>query len=119
MQNQKNIIDPVSPSGGGGGIVYNVTIKVNNSIAAEWLEWIKKEHIPEVVGTGCFSHAVIHRLLETDETEGPTYAIQYHAANTELYNSYIQNHAPAMRRKGLDKWGDQFIAFRTVMHIVN
>jgi hypothetical protein len=27
--------------------------------------------------------------------------------------------APEMRQKGLDKWGDRFIAFRTLMKIVD
>ena len=100
-------------------IVYNVTIKVHESIKAKWLQWLKDEHIPDVINTGCFTHAVILRLMEVDETEGPTYAIQYHAESKGLYNNYIENHAAKMRQKGYDKWGDQFIAFRSVMQVVN
>ena len=54
-------------------IVYNVTIKIANAIHADWLQWIKEEHIPEVIQTGCFTHATILRLLEVDDTEGPIY----------------------------------------------
>ena len=99
--------------------IYNVTIKVQESIKNEWLHWLKEEHIPEVVGTGCFTHAVILRLMEVDDSEGPTYAIQYHAQSKALYNNYIENHAPGMRQKSFDKWGDKFIAFRSVMQVVN
>ena len=53
-------------------IIYNVTIKVQESIKAEWLTWLKAEHIPEVIATGCFTHAVILQLLEVDTSEGPT-----------------------------------------------
>lgn len=100
-------------------IVYNVTIKVHESINADWLQWLKEEHIPDVINTGCFTHAVILKLMEVDETEGPTYAIQYHAESKGLYNNYIENHAAQMRQKGYDKWGNQFIAFRSVMQVVN
>ena len=100
-------------------IIYNVTTKVQQSIFDAWLLWIKEEHIPDVIQTGCFTHAVILRLLEVDDTEGPTYAVQYFAESEALYNNYIETHAAAMRQKGFDKWGAAFIAFRSVMQVVN
>ncbi len=100
-------------------IIYNVTVKVDESIKPEWLAWLKGEHIPDMVATGCFTHAVILQLLEVDNSEGPTFAIQYHSESKGLYNNYIENHAPAMRQKSFDKWGDKFIAFRSVMQVVN
>lgn len=100
-------------------IVYNITIKITNTIHAGWLQWLKEEHIPEVIQTGCFTNAVILRLLEVDDNDGPTYAIQYFAESKGLYNNYIENHAAKMRQKGFNKWGDQFIAFRSVMQVVN
>ncbi len=100
-------------------IIYNVTIKVSNAIREPWLQWLQKEHIPEVIQTGCFTHANILRLLEIDDSEGPTFAIQYFAESKGLYNKYIENHAPLLRQKSYEKWGDQFIAFRSVMQVVN
>src|SRR6478672_8288706 len=100
-------------------IVYNVTVKTEHSIAADWLEWIKEEHIPEIIGTGCFSHAHVLQLLEVDDTEGPTYAVQYFADSKALYNRYIEKYADKMRAKAMEKWGNKFIAFRTVMQVVN
>lgn len=99
-------------------IVYNVTIKVDKSISEEWLQWMKKEHIPEVCATNCFTHATIFQLLEIDDSEGPTYAIQYHAESKGNYNFYIEKFAPLMKQKGYEKWGNKFIAFRSVMHII-
>lgn len=101
------------------GILYNVTSKVDHTIADSWLDWIRNEHIPDIIATGCFTHAVILRLLETDETEGLTYAIQYHAENNELYNKYIQVFSAELRKKVIDKWGNRFISFRSVMEVVH
>lgn len=99
-------------------IIYNVTVKVIEPIHEAWLQWLQQEHVPEVIATGCFDKATIVRLLETDDSEGPTYAIQYHAPSKALYNRYIDKHAAQLRQKSVDKWGNQFIAFRSVMQIV-
>ncbi|HNR15917.1 MAG TPA: DUF4286 family protein [Chitinophagaceae bacterium] len=100
-------------------IIYNVTIKINHSIAEAWLTWLKEEHIPDMTGTGCFSHATILHLIEADDEEGITYAVQYHAESMAPYNRYIEKFADEMRKKGIEKWGNQFIAYRTVMQVVN
>ena len=100
-------------------IIYNVTIKVNASIHYEWLSWLKQEHIPDIINTGCFTSANILRLLETDDIDGPTYAIQYFAESKALYNIYIEKYAGLMRQKSFDKWGNQFIAFRSLLEVVN
>jgi hypothetical protein len=99
--------------------IYNVTVKTDHTIAADWLQWMKNEHIPDIIGTGCFTHAVILHLLESDDEEGITYAIQYHTESKALYNRYIDQFAEAMRKKATDKWANKFIAFRTVMQVVN
>ena len=99
-------------------IIYNVTIKVEASIADEWLTWMQKEHIPDVMKTGCFSSYRMVRLLEVDETEGPTFATQYNAESKADYNRYIQLYAAALRDKSYQRWGNRFIAFRSVMQEV-
>ena len=96
-----------------------LTKKVDHSIADTWLVWLKEEHIPDIIHTGCFTHATVLRLLEVDETEGPTYAVQYHAESNALYNRYLEQFSGNMRKKGVDKWGDKFIAFRSVMEVVH
>jgi hypothetical protein len=100
-------------------IIYNVTCKVDHSIADEWLSWLQQEHIADLIATGCFTHARILRLLEVDETDGITYAVQYHAESKALYNRYIREFSTGMRNKATEKWGEKFIAFRSVMEIVH
>lgn len=99
-------------------IIYNVTNKVDAAIADAWLNWMLEEHIPAMMQTGCFSSYKVVRLLEVDDAEGPTYAVQYSADSKADYNRYITGHAPAMRQKSYEKWGDRFIAFRSVMQVV-
>jgi uncharacterized protein DUF4286 len=85
-------------------IVYNVTIKVSWNIAEEWQVWMRREHIP-----------AFYRLLDQDETEGPTFVAQYSTSSLERYEQYRIEFAPAIQEEGRNKWDDQFVAFRTVM----
>lgn len=100
-------------------IVYNVTTKVDWSIAEEWLRWMQDVHIPEMIATGCFSKCQLMRLMEVDEEEGPTYAAQYYADNQQAVDEYLQQHAHTLRQRTLNTWGDKFIAFRSLMQVVN
>ncbi len=99
-------------------ILYNVTIKVEQAVAAQWLQWMQEEHLKDMMQTGLFSDYRLCRLLEQDESEGVTYVVQYHCATPEQYQEYLNLHASRMRRKGMDKFANQFAAFRTVMEVI-
>lgn len=99
--------------------IYNVTVKVEWPIHEAWLHWMKKEHMPEVIHTGCFTKYQLVRLIETDEADGPTYSAQYFFETRAEYNRYIEAYSVEMRQKAFDKWGSQFIAFRSLMQIVH
>ena len=99
-------------------VIYNITVKVETKIAKEWLQWIMEEHIPEMMQTNCFVDNKVLRLLEVDDSEGPTYTIQFYAESKADYNRYMEIHAKKIRFKTQEKWGDQLIAFRSVMEVV-
>jgi hypothetical protein len=99
-------------------ILYNVTVKLMTSIEKDWLQWMREEHISEVLGTGLFNEARLWKMMDMEEEDGVTYAVQYTADSIEQYRTYVEVHAAAMRQKGIDKWGERFIAFRTLMERV-
>ncbi len=96
-------------------IVYNVTVKVENSILDEWLPWIES-HMPEVVETGCFESYSFFELLEPKTDEDRTFVVQYFAKNREQYEKYVSDFAPKLREDGMNKFGDKFVAFRSMLH---
>ena len=100
-------------------LIYNVTLKIDRSIHDDWVQWMKEKHIPDVMKTGCFVKSQFVRLLETDEMEGPTYAAQYFAETEADYKRYITLFSPALRLEVMDRWGNKFIAFRSLMQIVH
>ena len=99
-------------------IVYNITTKVSRNIADEWVAWQKQEHIPEIMATKLFDDYNMLRLLEQDEEDGITFVVQYFTSSKQRYQKYISMFAGVLREKAFAKWGNQFIAFRTIMEAV-
>lgn len=100
-------------------IIYNVTTKVDHSIHELWVEWMKTKHIADVMASNCFVRHQFVRLLDTDESDGLTYAAQFYAESKANYNRYIELHAPALREDALKTWGNKTIGFRSLMEVVN
>jgi Fic family protein len=100
-------------------IVYNLSIKVLPEIEKDWISWLQQEHIPEVMASGQFTDNKIYRLLNHNEDDGSTFVIQYFAPSIDHYNKYIEEFASLLREKSIDRWGEKFIAFRTIMEPVN
>ncbi len=99
--------------------IYNVTTKVDHIIGDDWLNWMLAVHVPAVMRTGCFEKYQLAKLLETDESEGYTFVIQYYALSKAQYNRYIELYAPVLRKDFIDKWGGGMITFRTLMEVVD
>ena len=99
-------------------IIYNVTTHITHDIHEAWVHWMEQKHIPEVMATGCFTKYQFVRILETDELEGVTYAVQYYAENRQSYDRYIESYAPPLREDILKSWGNKTIAFRSLMEVV-
>jgi Domain of unknown function (DUF4286) len=100
-------------------IVYNITVKVRWDILEDWLVWQLEQQIPAVLATGSFDGHRFYRLLEQDEQEGPTFVVQYFTSSRERYQQFMIEFAPALQQEGWDKWGNGFIAFRTLMALVD
>ena len=98
--------------------IYNVTTKINRSIQEEWLEWMLKEHMPALIATNCFTHFQLLKIHEQDETEELTYVAQYFTKSKTDYNRYLELYAQKLRKDTLATWGDNFVAFRTLLEVV-
>ncbi len=96
-------------------IVYSVTIKIDLTAHDEWLNWMKEEHISEVINTGLFLNAKFHRVLNEDESDGVTYNVQYSANSISDYFDYRDTFATKLQQKANDKFEGKFVAFRTLL----
>jgi hypothetical protein len=99
--------------------IYNVTTLVDHVVHTNWVNWMQEKHIPEVMATGCFAKFQFVKILEIDETEGITYAVQYFIESKALYNLYIEKFAATLREDALKKWGSNISGFHSLMQFVN
>lgn len=99
-------------------IVYNVTIKVNPEIHIDWLSWMKNSHIPDVMNVRIFLENQVCKILNQDDSEGVTYAIQYKCPTLDEFDNYMLNFAPRLQAEHNTKFKGKFVAFRTLMQIV-
>ena len=98
-------------------ILYNVTMSVEPLIYEAWLDFMRKNHIPKIFSSGCFSGYKICRMLD-ENTENYTVAIQYFANSIDEFEKYQHEYAPKLQREFLAEFGELAPAFRTVLHAI-
>ena len=99
-------------------IIYNVTISIEKAVEAEWLEWMKHTHIPDVMNTDLFINCTISRVL-AEEMGGHTYAIAYSCKSMDDYNLYKEKFAAKLQEEHSKKFAGKFAAFRTLLEVVH
>ncbi|WP_062054721.1 DUF4286 family protein [Aquimarina longa] len=98
--------------------IYNVTINIEETIHDVWLNWMKEEHIPDMLATGKFSKALMSKVLVDEEMGGLTYSVQYTTDSKETLQKYYDEDADHLRAKG-NRFAGKFVAFRTELEIVS
>ena len=97
-------------------IIYNVTVTLNENIHSRWVEWIRHEHITEVLSTRLFKKAILSRIISNKEL---TYTIAYYAENSSKLESYKKNYSNQLRQKSFEKFGDSALSFRTELEFID
>lgn len=110
---------PLGDGGNAGGIIYNLTIKVDAAVAADWLQWMLQEHIPAIMNTECFTDFKVVKLMDMDESDGLTYAVQYHTPNMAGYEKFKAECAADMYGQLVQKWKQQIVWFETAMQVIH
>lgn len=83
-----------------------------------WLAWMKEVHIPGIMESELFEKNTLLQLLNVDEQDGLTFALQLYASSSSEYDEYEKRFAPALRSEAAQQWGDQVLSFSTLMRIV-
>ncbi len=98
--------------------IYNVTTNIEDSVHDQWLSWMQKTHIPEMLATGKFTQAKMCRVLVEEQMGGSTYSVQYTTDSKNTLTKYYTEDAPVMRQKSLQLFADKMVAFRTELEII-
>lgn len=98
--------------------ICNETYMVTHAIAEEWMMWMKDIRIPMVMEKTDFVGFRILKLVDIDESEGLTYAVQFDVENKGDFNRYTEIVLPTLNKLAFEKWGNQFMGFRTLMEVL-
>ncbi len=99
--------------------IYNVTINIEESIQKDWLKWMQKKHIPDMLATGKFVKALLTQVIIDEEMGGFTYSVQYTCDSKEILEKYYKEDANQLRNEAQTLFPDKFVAFRTELDIIN
>ena len=100
-------------------LIYNITFNVETLIEAEWLEWMKKIHIVEILKTKYFTeHRMLKLINEHPDTSGTTYAVQFTAMNITDVQQYLANKGAVLQNKLIAKFGQKVLLFMTLLEEV-
>jgi hypothetical protein len=101
-------------------IIYNVTLNIENSVADDFLEWMKTIHIPDVMATGLFiSYKILKLLNDEEDNGGTTFAMQYYMENLDKYEHYQLFHATRLQNETRMRYEGKYVAFRTLLEVIS
>ena len=95
-------------------IIYSVTIAIQPGIESEWVDWMNKVHVPDVLRTGCFSECRTYKVLGSEGDE-LSYVLQYSCPSLEEYHRYQDNFAPALQKEHSDLFAGRFRGSRQLL----
>ena len=98
--------------------IYNVTINIQEDVHDQWVEWMKTEHIPDMLNTGKFTKALMTKVMVNEEMGGVTYSVQYTAESKEMLEKYYEEDAKTLRAK-TGAFEGKFVAFRTELQVIS
>jgi len=98
-------------------ILYNVTVSIDPSVAEDWLNWMRKVHIPDVMATGCFLESRLSRV-HGEEEGGLTYSVLYLCPSESVLATYQKEFAPRLQQEHSSRYQGKFAAFRTNLTLI-
>lgn len=97
-------------------IIYNVTVNIETQLEEDWLQWMREQHIPDVMGTGLFLKSRLFKVM-VEEEQGSTYSIQYEVRDRETLQLYQEVYAPRLQAEHQARYGNRAVAFRTLLQL--
>lgn len=89
-------------------VTYEVAARVEPALAEQFEQYMRERHLPEVVQTGCFVHAILERA------GAGAYRVTHHAASQSELDRYLTQHAPALRDRFAARFPSGIVLERTI-----
>lgn len=99
-------------------MIYSVDIIIAHPRAAEWEEWMRSRHVPDVLATGCFRRAWMLRSAEADTATHRGYRMLYELEDEGALERYRSQHAAFLQQEHLERYAGDYEASRTVHDVI-
>lgn len=99
-------------------MMYIVEITIDRNRHADWEEWMRHTHIPDVMATGCFRHAVLTRDADSDTDDRVGYRVLYQAHSRSAFERYEEQDAESLQREHTARFEGAFEASRALLPVV-
>jgi hypothetical protein len=99
-------------------IVYNITLHIDKKILDEALIYLKKIYIPEITAGGILVQPSLRRVMHTAD-EGESYAVQFHAADTDVLKDWMCRKGEAIHRALATRFGEKITGFTTLLEEID
>lgn len=94
-------------------VLYEVEIRLDPAIEAEWRAWIPG-HVARLLALPGFLSAELHRAHQQSP---PLYRISYRLSSEAALEEYLARHAARLRAEGEARFGGRFHAERRVFRL--
>lgn len=91
-------------------ILYEVSIRVDESIRADYLHWLR-EHMTAMLEIDGFASADL--FIDTEDEN--QFVCHYRLRDSAAMDAYLAGPAKAMRADGMNRFGDKFSASRRIL----
>ena len=88
-------------------VVYKVIIDIDKKIEKNWLTWMKKNHVPEIMALNIFNKSKIYTITNSEKKNFTSYCIEYYCSSMKEYNEYKK------------KYKDKFTGKRLILSLQN
>ena len=100
------------------GLIYNITFKVELSIADEFFKWMAEEHLIEILKTGMFDSVRLTRV-RLDENDGETFAYQFTTPSEQYLEKYLREDAAKFEEIVGKRFANKFVFFTSILELVD
>ena len=99
-------------------MLYIVLIAVARGRASQWEAYMADEHVPDMMGTGCFQSAYMARDEPADTDDHVGWRVIYVLEDQAALDRYLAEHAAAMRDDHSSRFAGAVQASREILPVV-
>lgn len=97
-------------------VIYSVFVNVDEGAVNDWKAWMMRQHIPDVMNTGCFVSCDFGQVVfPPPDDERVSFRVDYRCKSEGELDEYQRQHAPRLQSEHAARYSGRFVASRSVI----